>query len=145
MVSGTSEILVDPEDRWLLDEYSWSISSDGYAITNVYAGYYKQRTVLMHHCIVGQPIWEGEEIDHINRVRLDNRRCNLRYVDGSTQALNRTHKPGVLGAKNIYETAEGKYRVRIKRHQVDYYLGQFDTLDEAVAERDMWLWHNSMR
>ena len=140
MVLATNSVLVDPEDEWLLEEYSWYISSDGYAVTTLRMSEDKQKTVTLHHCIVGQPIREGEEIDHINRNRIDDRRCNLRYVSESQQAINSTRAPNSTGERNIYFYGD-KYRVEIRRDYILHSLGIFDTLDEAVAERDMWLYN----
>lgn len=132
-------ILVDPEDEWLLEEYTWHLFT-GYATTNVPTehGY---RRAFLHHCIVGQPIWEGEEIDHKNRVRSDDRRQNLRYVTKSRQAMNTDRAPGASGARNVY-IDRGRYQVTIWRDGYEYYLGRFGTLDEAVATRDEWLYHH---
>ena len=140
------EILVDDEDAWLLEEYTWHLSNTGYAATNVvlqYGGSEERirKYTLLHHCIMGQPIWEGEEIDHINRVRHDNRRCNLRYVSTSMNRGNTSREPGVSGHRNIYHQG-GRFSVRIRRNGVLHLLGEYDTLDEAVASRNEWLDHN---
>src|SRR3954454_21704953 len=79
-----SGILVDEQDEWLLANFTWHLSSDGYAATNVVVEYggegsRRRKYTLLHHCIVGQPIYPWE-IDHINHIRSDDRRCNLRYV-----------------------------------------------------------------
>lgn len=137
-------ILVDEQDRWLLDEYTWHISSDGYAATNVVLEYggegvRRRKYTLLHHCIMGQPINGWEEIDHRNHDRLDNRRDNLHYVTKSEQNINTSRKPGASGARNIYTDGEW-YSVRIRRNGILHNVGRFTTLDEAVAERDEWLW-----
>jgi hypothetical protein len=136
-------ILVDPEDEWLLEEYTWHISSDGYPVTNVVLQYGSEgerirKYTLLHHCIMGQPIWEGEEIDHKNRIRHDCQRQNLQYITKSGNQINTSRAPGNTGMRNIYYD-RGKYKVSIRRDGELHYLGMFDTLDEAVAERDEWL------
>jgi hypothetical protein len=84
-------ILVSEEDDWLLEAFTWRIDADGYAVTTIRIG---ERWVgmKMHHCILGQPIYEGDEIDHRNRIPNDNRRHNLRYATRSEQALNRMER-----------------------------------------------------
>ncbi len=65
-------------------------------------------------------------IDHINCNRLDNRICNLRVVDPTINALNRST------AKGVYKH-QGKYRARIKLDGKHYHLGLFDS--EALAKQ----------
>jgi hypothetical protein len=86
-------IQVDPEDAWILSAYTWRLDKDGYAVTAVRISMDTDRwlQVKLHHCIIGQPIYDHIEPDHINRVRLDNRRANLRWVTKREQALNRVH------------------------------------------------------
>lgn len=139
-----SEILVDPQDEWLLEEYTWHVNNAGYACTNVVLEYggegvRRRKYTLLHHCIMGQPIRKGEEIDHINNNRIDDRRCNLRYVSKTQQNINTTRAPGPSGERNIYETGYGTYRVKIRRNGILHDLGILDTMDEALAERDQWL------
>ena len=46
----------------------------------------------MHHAILGKPP-QGYVVDHINGNRLDNRRCNLRFVTHQQNAFNtRKHR-----------------------------------------------------
>lgn len=127
-------IIVDPEDEWLLEEYLWTIGQSGYPIYTVDFGNRRAPTYL-HHYIMGQPIWQSECIDHRNRIKLDNRRSNMRYATYSENRIN----VATEGWHNINVTVYGKYQVRIRRNDVLYYLGTFDTLDEAAAERDEWL------
>jgi hypothetical protein len=133
-------ILVDPQDRWLLEEYTWHVDG-GYVATNVPVPPYQMRARL-HHCIMGQPIWEGDEIDHKNRNTLDNRRSNLRYATVSENRVNTSREVGKSTARNVYLRPDGKFRVQISRNGIRYCLGDFGTLDEAVAERDEWLYQH---
>jgi len=134
-------ILVDPEDEWLLEEYTWHLGPYGHPMTNLPRDEQGRRSsgVFLHHMIMGYPIWEGEEIDHINRNPQDNRRYNLRYASVSQNRINSNRVIGV--ARNVY-IREGRYVVRIRRNLVEHYLGAFDTLDEAVAERDEWIYQH---
>lgn len=137
-------ILVDEQDVWLLADYTWHVSSDGYAATNVVIEYggegtRRRKYTLLHHCIVGQPVQPWEEIDHINFNRLDDRRNNLRYVTKSEQNINTSRATGASGARNISLVGD-RYAVLIRRDGVRHYLGTYDTLDEAVATREEWLY-----
>jgi hypothetical protein len=132
-------ILVDPEDEWLLEEYSWHLAN-GYAVTSLRTEYGK-RNVFLHHCIMGQPIWEGDEIDHINRIRYDDRRGNLRYTTKAQNATNSNRGFGECGVRNVYFCHGGRYQVSVRKAGTLHYLGSFSTLDEAVATRDEWLYN----
>jgi hypothetical protein len=131
-------IAVDPQDQWLLDTYSWSITSKGYVKTNVRVSPTKRVTTFLHHCIVGQPIWENEEIDHENRNKLDCRRENLRYISTSGNQVNTDREPGSSGERNIWKRGS-KYQVNVTRECARYTLGTFDTLDEARVARDAYI------
>lgn len=104
-------------------------------------GYFRLQSsgkkALLAHRVVwilhNGPIPEGMVIDHINRIRDDNRIENLRLAtisDNNSNCGVRSHCKS--GAKYIATTKEGRFHVRIKRKS----YGSFDTLDEAVAARD---------
>jgi len=131
-------ILVDLEDEWLLEEYTWHAWWDGY---NYYAKTMVKGTpTSLHHAIVGQPIWEGYEVDHINRNGLDDRRQNLRIVTRSINRINTSREPGISGTRYVYYVSgQETFYVQIKRNKIVHYLGTFDTMDEAIIARDQWL------
>lgn len=145
-----AKIQVDQQDQWLLKEYTWSINGDGYPYTNVVVKYGGEgvrvrRRAFLHHCIMGQPIWEGDEIDHRNRKPEDARRSNLRYVSRSVNRQNTSRAPGISGERNIYEKDDGRYHVRIRRDKIEYYLGAYTTMEEAITVRDNWNGVHSQR
>ena len=119
---------------WLLDILPWRITPKGYVEATMYDGEWR-KTVKLHHFITGTPIWQGEMIDHINRNKLDNRRANLRWVDGY---LNRQNSDYVENAKNIRVTYAGKFEVRIQRDGVLHQIGTYNTMQEAINDRDTW-------
>ena len=128
------DILVDPEDEWLLHILPWRITPQGYVEATMYDGEWR-KTVKFHHFIMGTPMWEDEHIDHINRNKRDNRRANLRWVDRFTSSQNRDF---VDQAKNIRVAKGGKFEVRIQRDGVLYQVGTFNTEQEAIHARDTW-------
>ena len=67
------------------------------------------------------------EIDHINRIRDDNRIENLREV---THAENIKNQHPFRGGKGVYQSPSGKWRVHFK----GYYKGGFDTKEEAEKD-----------
>ena len=79
--------------------------------------------------------WPEHQIDHINRVKNDNRWCNLRHVTSSCNNMNRSvckkSKSGIIGV--IKE--RNKWRVRIKAEGEYKHIGCFDNLIDAVIAR----------
>ena len=76
--------------------------------------------------------WPSGQIDHINRIRNDNRWCNLRNVTPRMNNYNGDpHKNNKLGVRGVTKTAYGKYVARIKYKGKHKNLGHFDTVDEA--------------
>jgi len=66
------------------------------------------------------------ELDHCNRVRDDNRICNLEISNRSEQGQNRT---GVKGY--TWDKRYNKWLCRIKLNGKQKYLGYFNTEEEA--------------
>lgn len=123
------EVIIDEEDAWLLEEYKWHVNEGGYARTSS-----EHMRCYLHHAIVGCPIWHGEQVDHINRIRLDDRRSNLRIVTMEEQRLNSAI---VLNATNITMN-KGYYQVQIVRNGKRY-TSYHKTMEEAIADRDRYL------
>jgi hypothetical protein len=78
------------------------------------------------------------EIDHINRVKWDNRRANIQQVTRSQNTQNtglqRNNRSGHRGVG--WNKQHQKWRARISVNDVCFYLGQYNTLDEAIAAYD---------
>lgn len=81
--------------------------------------------------------WPPAEIDHINRVRCDNRISNLRSVTRAQNHQNR-NKPkhntsGYVGVS--FHRRSGCWRADIKINGKQRALGLYDTKQEAVQAR----------
>ena len=76
------------------------------------------------------------EVDHINRIRTDNRWCNLRDV---TKSINEQNKrtlriDNTSGYSGVdWLKTRGKWRVKIKVSSKIIYLGLFDDVHAAGA------------
>lgn len=116
--------LVDEEDFEFISKYKWHINTSGYA-------YNSGKKQLMHCLILGNP---SEEIDHINRNKLDNRKCNLRLVTHQQNMFNRSkqknNKSGFKGV--IFDKYRGKWMARCGLNGKTYHLGRFEWKKDAL-------------
>lgn len=95
--------IVDDEDFDFLNQFSWSISS-GYP-----AAWISGKVKRMHRVILNLTD-PSVKTDHINRNRLDNRRCNLRLATSSQNAWNKS-KASVFSShyKGVYLHSTGRF------------------------------------
>ncbi|EOS94747.1 HNH endonuclease [Erwinia tracheiphila] len=77
--------------------------------------------------------WPTEDIDHINRIRSDNRLCNLRLANKSQNqhntGLGRNNSSGFKGV--YFSTREGKFLAQIMVSRKRVSLGYHRTAIEA--------------
>ena len=79
-------VLVDEEDLERVLKLKWHINTVGYVVSDQRK--HKRGKYIRLHRFILQPN-KNELIDHKNRNPLDNRKCNLRIADKSTNAMNR--------------------------------------------------------
>ena len=81
--------------------------------------------------------WPKDQIDHINRIRTDNRISNLRAVTNKQNHQNRS-KPSsnTSGHPGIdWYKRDSKWRAKIMHNQKLIHLGYFSILEEAISAR----------
>jgi hypothetical protein len=111
--------------------------TDGYRQVNLY----KSGTRLMHKVyrlvmnafnpnIGGKP-----QVDHINRIRDDDRLENLRWVTARENVHNRTGFTEEMNGIS-WSKKNSTYVVRLLANGVEKYFGSRKTLEEAKALRD---------
>lgn len=120
--------LIDDEDAALVDGHSWHLSGPGYAAAKI-----KGKEVYLHRLLTGAT--KGQEVDHINRDRLDNRRANLRLVDHLTNMQNTGSRDGSTSRYRgvSWHKERRKWVVYVKVAGVQHYCGLFEDEDEAAA------------
>jgi len=136
LTRGLAEI-VDDDIYDQYAQYHWNADHKGYARRSTRInGQGRQITIIMHRAIMGAK--PGEQIDHINGNKQDNRRCNLRFATAAENARNRklciTNKLGVKGVS--YREKSRLYYPQIKKNGKRIYIGCFKTLEEAKAVYD---------
>jgi hypothetical protein len=77
--------------------------------------------------------WPAEELDHINRVRSDNRLDNLREATRKENSRN-CNNTSTYG-HNIYKRYD-KFRVARQINGTILYFGTYKNLETAIAVRD---------
>lgn len=82
--------------------------------------------------------WAETDIDHINRVKNDNRWCNLRLASRSqnmgNEGLRSNNTSGFKGV--TLDVQSGLWRAQIRLHGKKTNLGRFVTKEEAAAAHD---------
>lgn len=116
----------------------WCYSNSRYAVhyTTDHTG--KRETLYMHRLvmerILGKPIPNGLQVDHINMDRLDNQRANLRLA---TRSQNQAHK-GRQSNTSCYKGVNlnaGLWEARIRFQGRRIFLGKYE---DALAAATMY-------
>ena len=126
---------VDASDADWVNQWRWHLDNRGYAVRSEYGeGFKGGRAVLLHRSLLGLEHGDGVEGDHINRVRLDNRRSNLRRLP---RGLNPQNQSSFKGSSSRFrgvcwdkEKSRWLAYVYVGRRQIK--LGRFVSEDEAA-------------
>lgn len=116
------KFVVDKSDIETVRAYHWHISRGGYPVTN-------DNKIPLHKILTNTD--SKQIVDHINRDKLDNRRCNLRLADYSSNGYNKRIKAGKSGEPFI-TLYDNYYRVVIDGKYVG---GSYD-LTKAIGIRN---------
>jgi HNH endonuclease/AP2 domain len=127
--------LVDDEDYdFILSYNSWNLSK-GYPKAAKQINKIR-KTVRMHQLIIermGIVVSDGMVCDHINRNKLDNRRCNLRLATIGQNAANADRPKNLCGYKGVSRNYD-KWVARISINGKVKHLGRFDTPKQAALK-----------
>jgi hypothetical protein len=126
--------LVSREDVHL-GRFYWSKSRWGYARRRTPEG----RTILLHRELMGCVLDDGLVIDHINRVKLDCRRPNLRLVTQAQNAQNQGSRGRTSSHRGVsFKARDGKWVVNHKLDGKHVYLGAYDDEETAAGVARAW-------
>ena len=96
-------------------------------------------------CDLTHPNQEGYTLDRINND-LGYSPKNCRWVDKSTQAINRrmrrTNTSGFVGVG--FNKSKGKWEASLKLNNIYKYIGSFLTIEEAAQARDNYIIENNL-
>ena len=93
----------------------------------------KKKMVMLHRWIMGTA--DGEEVDHIDRDGLNNRRSNLRACTRAKNAAAIQPQPNKTGFIGVREDQRGK-TVKFDAFLAGKYIGRFTTAEAAARARD---------
>ena len=129
-------LVLDKEDELLLQEYNWYLNGRYWAGTRWCKKTKQREKVLLHRLIMGA--LPGQQVDHINRDREDNRRCNLRLATPSQNLANQTKKPGATSLyKGVCQPSKRRrWKAGIRGPHGRIHLGSYASEQEAAYVYD---------
>ena len=83
IVASGKSFIFDHDDYDLIKSYTWSIIESRGQVRTCPNGKF-----LTFHRLIMNPS-SGQQVDHINRDKLDNRRCNLRFATHQQNQCNK--------------------------------------------------------
>jgi hypothetical protein len=135
--------VVDLADHASLSSMRWFLDAHGYAAHTTPRP--NHRGVLLHRFLLGLDVGDGRYGDHKNRIRLDNRRENLRVVTRRQNNQNTSSQRGVTSAHRgvSWDKNLSKWTARAGLDGKCWYLGVFadelEAAEVAAGFRRRWM------
>ncbi len=132
--------IVDPADYERLSEYKWHLAESpagSYAARWGRTVNKRRKKIWMHREVIGVPV--DMVCDHINGIRLDNRKANLRPATVSQNVCNSAMRKGKTCSKYKgleWDKAQRKWKARIQVKRKKIYLGSFAAEIDAAKAYD---------
>lgn len=132
--------IIDLDDLALCKQYNWYLDSLGYARTTICG-----KKVRLHKLLTASD--KTILINHINRQKLDCRKCNLREGTYSLNALNKgiqsnntSSVVGVTYHTTYKPTNAGYWYARYRNSDLGVDLSKpFKTKAKAIEQRNLWV------
>lgn len=128
--------LVDDEDYLRLRDFTWGLTSNGYARRSES----RSSKVFMHREVMGLMPGDGLEVDHRDLDRLNNRRANLRVVTHAENGQNRVSQSTCCGRPVssrfrgvTWDKERQKWQAKLELHGRTRYVGRYPSEVDAAA------------
>lgn len=107
---------------------------NGYRVIGINGAAYKAHRIIWLY-VYGY--WPIEQIDHINKIRSDNRLINLREATNQSNHRNKNISPAnTSGATGVsWHTRGRKWMAQIMVNYEAKYLGLFEHKEDAISAR----------
>lgn len=129
------EFYFDLDDYDIVKNYAWLIDARGYVKAHDSE---TQKEIKLHRLVMGANVGDNN-IDHINRVKHDNRKSNLRWVNvqqnGMNQGLGQDNTSGVTGVSYMKNTERWVANLQYKGNRVRC---DYRSKDHAIMQRLLW-------
>ena len=128
--------LVDQDEFEWLSNWKWSCTSHGYACRGTTGRGGVKNTYYMHREIINAK--DGQDVDHINGNRLDNRKANLRLCNRSENMMNSS---GISDRSSSFKGVhwnkkQERWVAQISENKKVRHLGSFEDETEAAKAYD---------
>jgi hypothetical protein len=128
---NSDSVMLCDEEEW--DKYKntcWRVNRYGYAVGTVDG----KLNIPFHKLVLNS---NDKYIDHINRNKLDNRKCNLRIATAQMNAINQgCSSRNTSGVKGVYlNKRTQKWVASIAINKKTIHLGTFETIENAIRAR----------
>lgn len=132
-------VLIDNENIEKIKDYKVYLDNQGYATVSI-----RNKKIHLPEFLFGE-LPEGKHYSYVNKDSRDCRKKNIIIVDSKEivrrSKLSRRNKTGVKGV--FLNKNTGKYNAYIGHEGKSYYLGTFESLEEAkqarqIAEEKLW-------
>lgn len=131
--SNTGRVfIVDADDYSKIQNLLWRENDNGYIISQLPGDIH----VLLHRLITNAQ--KGEVVDHINHLKYDNRKDNLRVANQEYNMMNACgRKDNTSGRKGVWQDKRnGRWVAEIRANKKKINLGHYATFEEAVKARE---------
>lgn len=126
------EFYFDLEEYDKIKDYTWMKDGYGYIWSII-----DTKPTRFHRFILGLKT-DVHLVDHINRIKYDNRKCNLRIATYSENNHNTDlQKNNKSGKKGVHKHMRGGYNAQIT-FEGEIKRKHFKTLKEAISQRRQW-------
>jgi hypothetical protein len=120
--------IVDDDEYERVSSHKWWINGSGYA-----SSWIDKKDCFMHRFIMGAK--KGQEIDHLNSSKLDNRKENLRFCTHLQNVLRigvrKNSTTGFVGVS--YDKTNKNFRAYVRVQGCQLFLGKYKTAKEAAV------------